>query len=67
MMLVLTVLTGIVYPLAVTGISQGLFRDKADGSLVRAADGRVIGSSLISQGFSKPEYFHPRPSAAGSG
>lgn len=67
MMLVLTVLTGIVYPLAVTGIAEGLFRDKADGSLVRAADGRVIGSSLISQSFSKPEYFHPRPSAAGSG
>jgi K+-transporting ATPase ATPase C chain len=67
MTLVLTVLTGILYPLAVTGIAQGLFRDKADGSLVRAADGRVIGSSLIGQAFSKPEYFHPRPSAAGSG
>jgi potassium-transporting ATPase KdpC subunit len=67
MTLVLTVLTGIVYPLAVTGLAQGLFRSQADGSLVRAADGRVIGSSLIAQSFSKPEYFHPRPSAAGSG
>jgi potassium-transporting ATPase KdpC subunit len=67
MMLVLTLITGIVYPLAVTGIAQGLFRHQADGSLVRAADGRVIGSSLIGQIFSKPEYFHPRPSAAGSG
>ena len=67
MTLVLTVVTGILYPLAVTGIAQGLFRDKADGSLVHAADGHVIGSSLIGQSFSKPEYFHPRPSAAGSG
>jgi K+-transporting ATPase ATPase C chain len=67
MTLVLTVLTGIVYPLAVTGIAQGLFHSQADGSLVRGTDGRVIGSSLIAQGFSKPEYFHPRPSAAGSG
>lgn len=67
MMLVMTVLTGILYPLAVTGIAQGLFRDKADGSLLRAADGHVVGSALIGQAFSKPEYFHPRPSAAGSG
>ena len=67
MTLVMTLLTGIVYPLAVTGAAQGLFRHQADGSLVRAADGRVIGSSLIGQIFSKPEYFHPRPSAAGSG
>src|SRR5450755_2087213 len=67
MTLVLTVITGIVYPLAVTGMAQGLFRHQADGSLVHAADGRVIGSSLIGQSFSKPEYFHPRPSAAGSG
>src|SRR5580700_7621495 len=67
MTLVMTVLTGILYPLAVTGIAQGLFRDKADGSLLRAADGHVIGSSLIGQAFSKPEYFHPRPSSAGSG
>ncbi len=67
MTLVLTVVTGILYPLAVTGIAQGLFRDKADGSLVHAADGRVVGSSLIGQTFSKPEYFHPRPSAAGGG
>jgi K+-transporting ATPase ATPase C chain len=67
MMLVLTVVTGILYPLAVTGIAQGLFHEKADGSLVHAADGRVVGSSLIGQTFSRPEYFHPRPSAAGGG
>jgi len=67
MTLVLTVVTGILYPLAVTGIAQGVFRDKADGSLVHAADGSVVGSSLIGQTFSKPEYFHPRPSAAGGG
>ncbi len=67
MMVLMTVITGIVYPLAVTGMAQGLFSHQAEGSLVRAANGSVIGSSLIGQNFSKPEYFHPRPSAAGSG
>jgi K+-transporting ATPase ATPase C chain len=51
----------------VTGIAQGLFNNKADGSLVENADGQVVGSSLIGQSFSEPEYFHPRPSAAGDG
>jgi len=62
----LTVLLGIIYPLAITGISQALFSRQANGSLVMSGD-KVIGSELIGQGFSKPEYFRPRPSSAGSG
>lgn len=64
-MIFLTVLTGLIYPGLVTGLCQLLFRDQANGSLV-TQDGRIIGSSLIGQNFSRPEYFHPRPSAAGS-
>lgn len=64
-MILLTVLTGLVYPGVVTGICQVLFKDKANGSLVRV-DGHVIGSALLGQNFSRPEYFHPRPSAAGT-
>ena len=60
-----TVLTGLVYPGVVTGLCQVLFRDKANGSLVRV-NGQVVGSSLLGQNFAKPEYFHPRPSAAGN-
>jgi potassium-transporting ATPase KdpC subunit len=67
MLLVFTVVTGLVYPLAVTGIAQGLFGDKADGSLVTDAAGEAVGSSRIGQSFTRPQYFHPRPSAAGDG
>jgi len=65
MMLVLTVLTGLIYPLAVTGLCQMLFYDKANGSLITVND-HVVGSALIGQNFSKAGYFQPRPSAAGS-
>jgi K+-transporting ATPase ATPase C chain len=55
-----------VYPLAVTAISRTAFRDKADGSLITDASGKIIGSSLIGQTFTGGNYFHPRPSAAGT-
>jgi potassium-transporting ATPase KdpC subunit len=63
-MVAFTVLLGLAYPLAVTGISQVLWHDKVNGSLVRR-DGVVVGSSLIGQSFTSPQYFLPRPSAAG--
>jgi K+-transporting ATPase ATPase C chain len=66
MMLVMTVLTGLVYPAVVTGIARVVFRDQADGSLI-VSNGRVVGSRLIGQTFTRPDYVHPRPSAAGSG
>lgn len=65
--LVTLALTGIVYPLAVTGAAQLLFTHEADGSLVTDERGQVVGSALISQGFSQAGYFQPRPSAAGNG
>jgi len=65
MMLVLTALTGLLYPGVVTGLCQVLFPAKANGSLI-VANGHVIGSELIGQNFKKPEYFQPRPSAAGN-
>jgi K+-transporting ATPase ATPase C chain len=61
----LTILTGIVYPLAVSGASSVLFSGKANGSLVKV-DGQVVGSSLLGQNFSNAKYFWPRPSAAGT-
>lgn len=61
------VLTGLLYPLAMTGAAQALFPARASGSLVTDQDGNVRGSSLIGQSFSSPAYFHGRPSAAGEG
>ena len=63
---VFTVLTGLVYPLVVTGMAQVFFNDKANGSLVEVDD-VVVGSSLLGQQFAEAGYFHPRPSAAGTG
>ena len=67
MTIALTLLLGIAYPLVVTGVSQVAFNKRADGSFVENAGGKVVGSSLIGQSFTTPEYFHPRPSAAGDG
>jgi len=66
MTIVTTVLLGLVYPLVVTGLAQVIFPDKANGQLIRRADGAVIGSRLIGQPFTSPGYFHSRPSAAGA-
>ena len=64
--LAFAILTGGVFPAIVWGISQAAFHKQANGSLIKSGD-TVIGSELIGQGFAKPEYFHPRPSAAGGG
>jgi K+-transporting ATPase ATPase C chain len=61
-----TLLLGVAYPLAITGIAGAAFPAQAGGSLIRDAGGQVIGSRLIAQGFTKPQYLHPRPSAAGT-
>jgi len=65
LMLVLTVLTGLIYPGVVTALCRILFPRQANGSMVKVA-GKEIGSALIGQNFAKPEYFHPRPSSAGN-
>jgi K+-transporting ATPase ATPase C chain len=73
MTIALIVVTGLLYPLAVFLVGQGLFKDNANGSFVKNKDGRVVGSSLIGQNFvdangdPDPKYFQPRPSAAGEG
>jgi K+-transporting ATPase ATPase C chain len=66
MTIVTTILLGLIYPLAVTGIAQLAFPDKANGQLIRRADGTIIGSRIIGQPFGGPGYFHSRPSAAGT-
>ena len=65
MTVVTTFLLGLVYPLVVTGLAQVIFPDKANGQLIRSADGTIVGSRLIGQSFSSPGYFRSRPSAGG--
>ncbi len=66
MTVVLTILVGVIYPFVMSGLAQVLFNNQANGSLIKV-NGQVVGSSLIGQNFTKPQYFHPRLSAAGAG
>src|SRR4051794_282644 len=65
--LILAILLCGVYPLLVTAFAKILYSDKASGEIIRSEDGKVVGAKLIGQAFTKPEYFHGRPSSAGSG
>jgi potassium-transporting ATPase KdpC subunit len=66
LILVTTFLLGIIYPMTITGLGQLLFPRQANGSVINSS-GRVVGSELLGQAFTEPGYFHPRPSAAGTG
>src|SRR5258708_13249644 len=65
--IVTTVLFGVFYPFVVTGLAQVLFHDKANGQLLYGKDGQLVGSRIIGQPFTAPQYFHSRPSPAGNG